>query len=41
MKIQPDLIEKDIELFEKKIKSICGDNEFDISFCYRMRIGVK
>lgn len=41
LKTQPDLIEKDIELFEKKIKSIYGDKEFDISFCYRMRIGVK
>lgn len=41
LKTQPDLIEKDIELFEKKVKSIYGNNEFDISFCYRMRIGVK
>lgn len=41
LKTQPDLIENDIELFEKKIKSIYGNNEFDISFCYRMRIGVK
>ena len=41
LKTQPDLIENDIELFEKKIKSIYGDNEFDISFCYRMRIGIK
>lgn len=41
LKTQPDLIENDIELFEKKIKSIYGDSEFDISFCYRMRIGVK
>ena len=41
LKTEPDLIENDIELFEKKIKSIYGDNEFDISFCYRMRIGVK
>lgn len=41
LKTQPDLIENDIELFEKKIKSIYGNREFDISFCYRMRIGVK
>lgn len=41
LKTQPDLIENDIELFEKKIKSIYGSKEFDISFCYRMRIGVK
>lgn len=41
LKTQPDLIENDIELFEKKIKSIYGDSEFDISFCYRMRIGIK
>ena len=41
LKTQPSLIENDSELFEKKIKSIYGDNEFDISFCYRMRIGVK
>lgn len=41
LKTRPELIEKDIELFEKKIKSIYGDKEFNISFCYRMRIGVK
>ncbi|MCC8073585.1 MAG: methyltransferase domain-containing protein [Clostridiales bacterium] len=41
LKTHPDLIENDIELFEKKIKSIYGNNEFDINFCYRMRIGVK
>jgi len=41
LKTQPDLIENDIELFEKKIKSIYSDKEFDISFCYHMRIGVK
>lgn len=40
LKTQPDLIENDIELFEKKIKSIYGEKEFDISFCYRTRIGV-
>jgi len=27
--------------FEKKILDIFGDNEFNIDFCYRMRIGVK
>lgn len=41
LKTQPDLIENDIELFEKKIKSIYGNSEFDISFCYRMRIAIK
>lgn len=41
LKIQPDLIENDVELFEKKIKSLYGNSEFDIGFCYRMRIGVK
>lgn len=41
LKTRPDLIESDIELFEKKIKSIYGNSEFDISFCYRMRIGIK
>lgn len=40
LKTQSDLIENDIELFAKKIKSIYGDSEFEISFCYRMRIGV-
>lgn len=41
LKTQSDLIEDDIELFEKKIKAVYGDSEFEISFCYRMRIGVK
>lgn len=27
--------------FEKKILDIFGDNEFNIDFCYRMRVGVK
>ncbi|MCD7796722.1 MAG: hypothetical protein LUG95_03670 [Clostridiales bacterium] len=41
LKTQPYLIQNDIELFEKKIKSIYGNNKFEIGFCYRMRIGVK
>ena len=41
LKTQPNLIESDIELFDKKIKYIYGDSEFNISFCYRMRLGVK
>ncbi len=41
LKTHSDLIENDIELFEKKIKSIYGNGEFDISFCYRIRIGIK
>ena len=41
LKTQPNLIENDIALFEKKIKAIYGDKEFDLGFCYRMRIDVK
>lgn len=41
LKTHPELIEKDIEQYENKIRSILHNSEFDISICYRMRIGIK
>lgn len=41
LKKSPELITDDIETFKKTINGIFGDNEFDIEFCYRMRVGIK
>lgn len=41
LKTQPDLIEEDIRLFANSIRSIYEDREFDVGFCYRMRIGIQ
>lgn len=41
LKVSPELIEEDIGLYEDTIRSICGDDVFDIDFCYRMRVGIK
>lgn len=40
-KAYPELIQDDVELFKNKITKFLGDREFDIRFCYRMRIGIK
>ena len=37
----PELIKDDIEIFANTIKSLYNDREFDIDFCYRMRVGIK
>ena len=41
LKKSPELIEVDIDKFRHNIKSIFGDNTFNIEFSYRMRIGIK
>lgn len=41
LKRRPELIESDITAFSDTIRSLFGEREFDIGFCYRMRIGVK
>lgn len=41
LKRSPALIQNDIKAFTDTINSIYGDSEFDIDFCYRMRIGIK
>lgn len=41
LKRSPELIENDVEIFADTIKSLFHDQEFDIDFCYRMRIGIK
>ena len=35
------LIEADIETFKNEVTSIFGNQEFEIDFCYRMRLGIK
>lgn len=37
----PETIEGDLNIFKDTINSIYGDRNFNIDFCYRMRIGVK
>lgn len=41
LKTQPEIIKSDILHFQNKINEIYGDDEFDITFCYRMRVGIK
>lgn len=41
LKRSPELIEDSVEEFVNEIRSIFGDREFDIGFCYRMRVGIK
>lgn len=41
LKAKPDLINSQVELYKQKVNEIFGEKEFDIDFCYRMRIGVK
>ena len=41
LKISPELIRKDIDVFSRNIDQIFGNADFDIEFCYRMIIGIK
>lgn len=37
----PERIESDIAVFSEAIRSLFGGREFEIDFCYRMRVGIK
>lgn len=41
LKKAPELIEQNVQAFEKVISNTFGSDEFDMDFGYRMRIGVK
>jgi predicted CoA-binding protein len=41
LKKQPETISIQLDEFETEIKDIFKDKEFEIDFCYRMRVGVK
>lgn len=41
LKKSPELIKKDISVFKSTITELFKEQEFNIDFCYRMRIGVK
>lgn len=41
LKKEPDVIANQLKAFEDKINDIFKDREFEIDFCYRMRIGIK
>lgn len=40
-KKRPELIENELEEFRKSLDGIFDNSEFEIEFCYRMRIGIK
>ena len=41
LKLHPEQIKAELEMFSQKMRDLLGEREFDIDFCYRMRIGVK
>ncbi len=41
LQIIPEAITAEIESYKEKVYQIFGDKEFNIDFCYRMRIGIK
>lgn len=41
LKNSPELIEDDVEKFKIMVRKLFGEREFDIDFCYRMRVGIK
>jgi len=41
LKVQPEMIIPFVDKFEETIHSIFRNEEFNIVFCYRMRVGVK
>lgn len=41
LKKAPGLIEEDLESFTNYVNNFYGENEFEICFSYRMRVGVK
>ncbi len=41
LKNAPELICDDVENFRRNIRDIFGESEFEIDFCYRMRVGIR
>ncbi len=41
LRADPSALEKDLEAYQTTLQHLFGDKSFEISFCYRMRIGVK
>lgn len=41
LEIKPELISSHVERFKKTVNDVFDQKTFEISFCYRMRIGVK
>jgi len=41
LKKQPDIILPQLNKFEAEIKDVFKEEQFEIDFCYRMRIGIK
>ncbi|HBH95871.1 MAG TPA: class I SAM-dependent methyltransferase [Ruminococcaceae bacterium] len=41
LKKSPELIANDVKIFADTVRSLFGEEKFDVDFCYRMRIGIK
>lgn len=41
LKKRPELLLDDIKKFDSAIDSVFDEDEFEIEFCYRMRVGIK
>lgn len=41
LKRSPEVIEEDVERFRRTVAELFGEGEFEIDFCYRMRVGIK
>lgn len=41
LKRHPEVLEEDLERFQKAVREIWGDAVFEVDFCYRMRLAVK
>ena len=41
LRVDPSAVTKELEAYKAALQSFFGDNTFEVSFCYRMRIGVK
>lgn len=41
LKRSPEVIEEDVEQFRRTVAELFGEGEFEIDFCYRMRVGIK
>lgn len=41
LKQKPDAIIPEVDKYKEKVQATFGNSEFNIDFCYRMRIGVK
>lgn len=41
LKRSPEMIVKEVEEFQNTVSELFGSKEFEVDFCYRMRVGIK